>query len=299
MTRTMWPYMRPRHGIFTASWQLRVPGGVEPLPRALPYWDYNTDLPLSRTLTIDVDAVFEQCGLAEDAQLSIVALWRSTGSGLRTLADRQPVGRSWRTTQYELDFTLTGTDVGGTVTLTTQLLLEDPGSTLDPAAPRRPGSVLWSDERDLRLQGDAARFPMDLVDFRNEVYPDRAGWHLKIGHELEAAAMGSILLLINSENKPLAQAVARGADPKPIDRIVLSAMYADVTRAMIEHALAQPDFDDETDYPDESLGQILRALCRRTFPGEPISELQLRYENSPTMFATDVQGGVHIFEDAS
>ena len=111
--------------------------------------------------------------------------------------------------------------------------------------------------------------------------------------------MGSILLLINSENKPLAEAVARATDPKPIDRVVLSAMYADVTRAMIEHALAQPDFDDESDYPDESLGQILRALCRRTFPGEPISELRLRYENSPTMFATDVQGGVHIFEGAS
>lgn len=291
--------MRPRHGVFAAPWQQRLPVGVEPLPRELPYWDYNTDVPLSRALTIDVDAVFEQCGLADDAQVSFVALWRSTGSGLRTLAAREIVGRDWRTAQYELGFTLTGTEVGGTVTLTTQLLLEHPGSSLDPVAPRRPGSVLWSDERDLRLQGDAARFPMDLVDFRKEVYPNGAGWHLKIGRELEAAAMGSILLLINSENKPLAQAVARGADPKPVDRIVLSAMYADVTRTMIEHALAQPDFDDETDYPDESLGQILRALCRRTFPGEPISELRLRYENSSTMFATDIQGGVRIFENAS
>ena len=295
----MWPYIRPRHGISAAPWQLRTPDGVEPLPRELPYWDYNTDVPLSRTLIIDVDAVFEQCGLANDGQVSVVALWRSTGSGLRTLADRQNLGRGWRTSQVELEFTLTGTDVGGTVTLTTQLLLEDHGSTLDPAAPRRPGSVLWSDEHYLRLQGDAARFPMDLVDFRKEVYPDRAGWHLKIGRELHAAAMGSILLLINSENKPLAQAVARGTDPRPVDRVVLSAMYADVTRAMIEHALRQPDFDDETDYPDESLGQILRALCRRTFPGERIDELRQRYENSPSLFATDVQGGLRIFEDAS
>ena len=166
MTRTIWPYIRPNHGVFAAPWQQRVPGGVEALPRELPYWDYNTDVPLIRTLTIDLDAVFEQCGLADDAQVSIVALWRSTGSGMRALADRQIVGRDWRVAHYELDFTLTGTDVGGTVILTTQLLLEDPGSTLDPAAPRRPGSVLWSDERDLRLQGDAARVPMDLVDFR-------------------------------------------------------------------------------------------------------------------------------------
>lgn len=295
----MWPYIRPRYGISAEPWQLRTPGGVEPLPRELPYWDYNTDVPLSRALTIDVDAVFEQCGLADDGQVSIVALWRSTGSGLRTLADRLVVGRDAGTAQIELDFTLTGTHVGGTAILVTQLLLEDPGSTVDPAAPRRPGSVLWSDSCDLRLQGDAARFPMDLVDFRNEVFPDRAGWHLKIGRELEAAAMGSILLLINSENKPLAQAVDRATDPRPVDRVALSAMYADVTRAMIEHALAQPDFDDETDYPDESLGQILRALCRRTFPGERISELRQRYENSPTMFATDIQGGMRIFEDAS
>jgi hypothetical protein len=300
MTRTVWPYIRPSHGIETGAWQIRVPDGVEPLPRELPYWDYNTDLRLTRTVVFDTVGILTQCGLADDAVFRVAAIWRSTGSGLRTLADLHIIGRDPSgPVPIELDVALKGTDVGGVVTLSTQLLIETPGSTLDPTAPRRPGSVLWSDESSVRLQGDAARFPMDLVDFRNEVFPDQAGWHLKIGRELHAAAMGSILLLINSENAALAQAVARAANPRHVDRIVLSALYADVTRSMIEHALVQPEFNDQADYVDESLGEVLRNLCRRIFPGVAIAELRQRRENSPNLFATDIQGAIRIFEDAT
>jgi hypothetical protein len=299
MTRTIWPYIRPRSGIETGAWQIRVPDGVEPLPADLPHWDYNTDLHLTRSVVLDVDTILPQCGLADDARLGVAAVWRSSGSGLRALADRKLVTRGASgPVRLELDVVLKGTDIGGVLSMTTQLFLDSRGSTNDATAPHRPGSVLWSDEGSVRLQGDAARFPMDLVDFHNEVFPDDSGWHLKIGHDLEAAAMGSILLLINSANKALAQAVARAAAPRPVDRMVLSALYADVTRAMIEHALVQPEFDDRTDYPEESLGEVLRNLCRQVFPGEPIDELRLRHVNSPNLLATDIQGRVRIFGEA-
>jgi hypothetical protein len=300
VTRTVWPYIRPRTGIEVGPWQLCTPDSAEPLPRELPHWDYNTDLHLTRSVEIDIDAISAQCGLADDARLGVAAVSRSSGSGLRVLSDRRIVIREGQDpVRLQLDFALKGTDVGGVLTVSTHLFLDEPGSTDDPTAPRRPGSVLWSDESSVRLQGDAARFPMDLVDFRDEVFPDRGGWHLKIGRDLEAAAMGSILLLINSANKTLAQAVARASSPRVVDRVALSALFADVTRAMIEHALAQPEFDDDTDYPDESLGEVLRNLCRRIFPGEPINELRLRHANSPTLLATDIQSGVGIFEETA
>lgn len=298
MTRTVWPYVRPQTGIEVESWQLRTAESAEPLPRELPHWDYNTDLHLSRSLVLDVDAILAQCGLAGDARLGVAAIWRSSGSGLRELSDRRIFVREGPDPlRLQLDFSLKGTNVGGVLTLYTHVFLDAPGSTSDPTAPHRPGSVLWSDESSVRLQGDAARFPMDLVDFRDEIYPDRSGWHLKIGRDLDSAAMGSILLLINSANKTLGQAVARADNPRPVDRVALSALFTDVTRAMIEHALAQPEFDDETEYPDESLGEVLRNLCRRMFPREPINELRMRHANSPTLLATDIQGSVGIFEE--
>ena len=296
MTRIVWPYVRPRTGIEAGAWQLHVADGTEPLPGELPHWDYNTDLHLSRLVTLDVTAISTQCGLADDARLGVAAVWRSTGSGLRALADREIVTRDGsEPVRLELHATLKGTDLGGVLAISTQLILDWHGSTVDPTAPHRTGSVLWSDESSVRLQGDAARFPMDLVDFRDEVFSERSGWHLKLGRDMDAAAMGSILLLINSRNKVLAEAVARADNPRPVDRAVLSALYADVTRAMIEHALAQPEFDDGTEFPEESLGEILRSLCRRVFPGEPISELRLRHANSRNLMATDIQGGVGIF----
>ena len=298
MTRTAWPYVRPQTGVEAGAWHLHIPEGSERLPRELPYWDYNTDLHLTRAVTLDPDSISTQCGLAGDARFGVAALWRSSGSGLRSLANRQIITRDgYGPVHVELHVVLRGTDVGGVVTLSTHLFLDAPGSTNDPTAPYRPGSVLWSDESSVRLQGDAARFPMDLVDFQLEVFPERSGWHLKIGRDLDAAAMGSILLLINSRNRALAQAVARADGPRPVDRAVLSALYADVTRAMIEHGLDQPEFDDEAEYPDESLGQILRDLCRRIFPGESIGELRFRRANSPSLLATDIQAGVRIFEE--
>src|ERR1700722_8184905 len=74
MTRTIWPYIRPRSGIETGAWQIRVPDGVEPLPAELPHWDYNTDLHLTRSVTLDVDTILPQCGLADDARLGVAAV---------------------------------------------------------------------------------------------------------------------------------------------------------------------------------------------------------------------------------
>lgn len=296
MTRTVWPYVRPQRAVLAGDWLIRLSDEPQRLPAALPYWDYNTDLTLTRPISIDTGVVRDQCGLADDAEFGVAALWNSSGSGMSAPAARHQVGT--QTLEKELlEVRVRGTDLGGTLTLVTHLYLVDPGSTRDPAAPRRPGSVLWSDEASVRLQGDAARFPIDVVDFSKEPLPDRAGWHLQLGRDLDAAAMGSILLLVNSKNKTVAHAASNAENPRHVDRIVLSALYADITRAMVEHGLSQSEFTDDAEFPDDSLGQVLRDLCGQLFPHTPLSELRLHWENSPNLLATDIQARVGIFEE--
>ncbi|RAY10808.1 hypothetical protein DPM19_33635 [Actinomadura craniellae] len=138
---------------------------------------------------------------------------------------------------------------------------------------------------------------MAVIDFAKTSFPDGAGWHLQIGDNLDAAAMGALLLLVNERNKPAATAFQNASAPRQVDRLVLSAVYGDVARVMIEHALRKDDFVDGHPFPEETLGATLMALFHRLFPGSSINDVRLRLEHSPALFTSDLQAAVKIFED--
>ncbi|CAM5727397.1 hypothetical protein STENM223S_07586 [Streptomyces tendae] len=67
--------------------------------------------------------------------------------------------------------------------------------------------------------------------------------------------MGSLLLLVNERNSTTANAFQKASKPGFVDRIVLSAVYADAARIMVEHALTQDDFTEDTDSPEGIAGR--------------------------------------------
>ncbi|MFE9171564.1 hypothetical protein ACFYNZ_18905 [Streptomyces kebangsaanensis] len=269
--------------------------GEVALPEALPDWDYQLDLHLRRRVQVDIDRTRRQCDLPAEAALSISAVWTSTGSNLSGPAQQIRLAESGMPT-VELDFQLRGSDLGGLLLLNTALVLAERRGDARPASPRRAGSILWSDRATLRLQGDAPQFPMAVIDFARTSFPDDAAWHLQISGGLEHATMGALLLLINERNSVTATAFQNAGKPRPVDRIVLSAVYADAARIMMEHALAHDEFTEDADFPDGSLGATLLSLCDRLFPGQSITDIRLRQRQSPALFASDLQAAVKIFE---
>ncbi|MFJ4788931.1 hypothetical protein [Streptomyces sp. NPDC088794] len=199
-------------------------------------------------------------------------------------------------TTVEFDIRLSGADLGGLLLLDTAMVLARRRNEARPSSPRRAGSVLWNDREALRLQGDAPQFPMAIIDFARTSFPDGAAWHLQISGGLEHATMGALLLLVNERNTVTATAFQNAAKPRQIDRIVLSAVYADAARVMAEHALAHDDFTEESDFPDGSLGATLLSLFDQLFPGQQVADLRLRQRQSPSLFASDLQAAVKIFE---
>ncbi|RDV52673.1 hypothetical protein DDV98_09970 [Streptomyces sp. IB2014 011-12] len=137
---------------------------------------------------------------------------------------------------------------------------------------------------------------MAVIDFGLTSFPDDAAWHLQISGSLESATMGALLLLINERNTITATAFENAGKPRQIDRLVLSAVYADAARLMVEHALTHEDFSEESDYPDDSLGATILSLFDRLFPDQPITDIRLRQRQSPSLFASDLQAAVKIFE---
>ncbi|MFI8850840.1 hypothetical protein ACIGW3_11755 [Streptomyces sp. NPDC053499] len=298
MSRLALPYRTPPAAVVKAGdWLLIVEGEEVPLPEALGDWDYRTDVELRRSVEVDVRGARAGAGLHEDARLALAAIWTATGSNLRGAMRRTTFsGDGVRT--VDLHAVLPGSDLGGVLTLETVLVLSAPGSGSAPFAPRRAGSVLWSDQASLRLQGDAPQFPMTIIDFTHTSFPDGAAWHLQIGPDLESAAMGSLLLLINERCEAVATAFANAAKPRPQDRAVLETVYADCARVMLEHALRQESFTDEADFPEDSLGATLLDLFHRLFPDSSVRDRRMRLERSPSLFGSELQAAVRIFQEA-
>ncbi|MET9498856.1 hypothetical protein [Streptomyces sp. NPDC006552] len=297
MARHALPYrVPPRDVVETGPWTLVTPDGEVPLPEAIDDWDYQMDLSLRRRVTVDQVRTRARAGLPEDTELMLSAVWTATGSNLRgpghvtCLTGAEPV-------TVDLDVRLRGADLGGVLLLETALVLGRRRDDARPAAPRRAGSVLWQDTAELRLQGDAPQFPMAVIDFSRTSFPNGAAWHVQIDGELDSAAMGSLLLLINERNTVTTEAFQNAARPRPVDRAVLSAAHADVARTLMEHALSHEDFADGCDFAEGSLGATLLSLFQRLFPEQSVTDVRLRRQHSPGLFSSELQAAVKIFEE--
>jgi hypothetical protein len=67
---------------------------------------------------------------------------------------------------------------------------------------------------------------------------------------------------------------------------------------MVEHALANDDFTEDGDLPEGSLGATMVSLFDRLFPDQSVTDIRLRQRQSPSLFASDLQAAVKIFEGA-
>lgn len=296
MTRRVLPYRAPTEDVVTPGpWRLVVEDGEVALPEALPDWDYQMDVHVRRTLRVDLDRVRQQTGLPTHAALMLSVVWTATGSNLSGPAKHVRLSEAG-TRAVEVEVQLRGADLGDLLLLDTALVLAERINDARPSSPRRAGSVLWSDRNVLRLQGDAPQFPMAVIDFARTSFPEDAAWHLQISGGLESATMGALLLLVNEQNTVTATAFQNAGKPRPVDRIVLSAVYADAARVMVEHALAQEGFAEDADFPEGSLGATLLSLFDQLFPGQSITDIRLRLRQAPALFSSDLQAAVKIFE---
>lgn len=287
--RSAWPYRRiPTHVVTGDSWLLDADTPQErPLPDSLPDWDYQTNLRLRRRITWAED-LRTAAALPATAKLAVSVRWSVTPSYLRGVGHWAVIGDG---TDHVVDFDLPGGRLGGVLRIETLVVLAEE-LALQPATARLVGSVLWSDSVTLRLQGDAALYPVALVPFSKAFLPDKAAWYLELGSDLSAAAMGSMQLLVNQDHPAAAAAVGAAASPTEANRLILSTLRSDLVRGMVEHALADDDFTMSESYGEESLGAVLQGLLRTQIgvdSDDALHELRTVYMNDRQRFAAAMQ----------
>lgn len=292
-----YPYRRPpADTVRPEPWISIVPDGAVPLPEALDDWDYNTCLELRRTLWVDGARIRSSIGVPDDTPLTLSVRWTASGSLLRGCAVRESLDCR-DGVRIDLAPTLPGGDLGGTLKLETLICLgaEVPGGSTADRSPTRPGSILWSDEAAVRLQGSASMFPVVVEDLAALGHRADAAWYLEVSEDLNAQAMGSLLLIVNSRNALLVDALnAPAGDARAA--MVRSSLRSGVAVGLVEHALATDGFEPSKAYDEGTLGAVLGGVIRQlSLDREWLSLRQMRTAE-PALFTELMQHATRLWD---
>jgi hypothetical protein len=274
------PYLEPTaDGIRAGAWRLVTGEREEPLPEWIAAWDVSQKLRARRQIGLDLDRVFADTRLPRESRLAVSVVYASEleDEARRILLEQEDGDRA-----IEIEIELDGNALGSAVTLQTSLVLAEPGSPDSGLVAWRRGSVLWQESKKIRLYGDSSQFPLMEIDFKDFDLDPASPWFVQIGSDLELPAMGSILLLLNQRFTLVTEAAKELDADRPELAVVRSALYADVGRILAETALSHEDIGRE--WPDESLGAVLKTLVATRF-SQPPDELRVLRDSDPAEWA--------------
>jgi len=240
------PYRTPLDRVDADPWS--IPGVETPLPSALTSWDYLATLTFVRRVRVDLAGTRSDCGLPDDAVLRLCVRYSSSASQLRHLAWQQrlhtPSSSTW--VEVPVEVSIPGSQLSGALNLETILELGAPLTATEPFVATRPGSVLWRDHATTQLEGGAGLLPVAPVSFAALGVPTGAAWYVNLDSaDWHGAAMGSLLVLLNTDNHEVARALASSPDDERA-ALLWDTLSVDILCDLVGRAL-----DDET-FPDVS-----------------------------------------------
>lgn len=283
------PYLLPPEDVVSAGAWEYVDGGE--VGDRVAHWDAFTDLSFSRTVRVDLDATRSACGLAADSAFALGASAYSNRTRLTITSAPVELGTLAGRVEAPLTLVVHGAEAGGRIDVRTRLVLRAPGTGGTVIAPRRAGSILWTDESRIALEGSSARFPVSAIDFSATTrWPDGATWALDWNsRELEAPVLGGMRLLVNSASDALLDALRSGShDARAV--ILRNFVTFDVARALVHGGLAREEFVAAPEAFDEgSVGRLLFELITATWPGAPVPALAARSRDDPARLDAELQ----------
>ncbi|MPZ68688.1 MAG: hypothetical protein GEU71_04075 [Actinobacteria bacterium] len=261
-------------------------------------WDYETPIRVACSVDIPSDEIRADCALAPSDQFGLVVSWRSSSTGLKQRADVIDVsGGGSPVVSIDLD----PARVGGILTLSRRLVLLGEGRGSNPDSPTRPGSILWQeaphDSRKLVLEGDASRFPTEVVDFSGGyVGEPEAVWALYLDTEdLEASAMKAIRLYVNAGHPAVRTLMDVGEEP--ISAAIRSTLIWDVARQMVLAAVGNDEFvENHGRFSGGSIGEVLEAVIEQFWPDRDILSLRALCEQDSARFEYELQARMRLLE---
>lgn len=247
------------------------------------------DLYVSTAMDIDYVELCQSTGLNGEA-INVIFVWECIDTKRRQVGARSPVDPNG----FVLgNFVINCAELAGTLTIERQLVL---AARLEPASSfhaREPGSILWRDPNSLRIDlgGTGGVLPTDIVTFDGALNTS-AVWALRLDLEdLTLPATACIQLLLNRDHPDVRFLTSHGTRDDRA-RAVLSAIYWDSGRSLIESALELDQFDLDQELPEDSIGRNLQVTLDTVFEGRSTEAIKELRQRSPLEYATLLQGGL-------
>jgi hypothetical protein len=197
--------------------------------------------------------------------------------------------------QLYLRLDIDGTNLARSLELAVCLVLLQPDGNVQRFAPKLPGSILAKHTQTVLLEGEGARFPVEVIDFAPTYYPSDAGWVLYWDAEnLHQTVLGDTRLYINARHKRVRRAVSEN---RTEDYGIREAVRLDVARTLIIGALNNDDFvENPNAFAYGSVGAVVRNMLGLYFPDIPLTQLR---DNSkhPQSFEPKLQERLRAFWD--
>ncbi len=295
------PYRRTGEDrIVCEPWVLTHGGSSEALPVVLPHWDYNFDLVVGRNIVVDVGGVRLDCFLNDGDPVRVAAVWRSTGTALRGCLFQSDLPSGGGLHSVSMFGQVSGKDLAGDLRLETHVLVPTARAGVELLSPHYAGSVLWIDTLTVALEGNAPRFPVELVDFDTVLWtphPD-ASWYVSWNrYDLHQPMLGSVRLFVNARHPKIVRAMSQDAQDSEA-RAIRSAIYYDVGRSLIRAALHDAQFLENPEaFNPGTIGRAVARLIRAVFPTDSPRSVRNAMQERPEHFDSELQARLRLFLD--
>lgn len=282
------PFLTLQPDQVTASpWEVSSAVAEPAAEQNLENWNYQIDLKFSRTLKADLEDLINSLQIEGDEHSFAIAV--TVGSGEGTLPRRTEC-KTFHFTDgvADLSFVLKGMQLSTRVSLVTEIVLSNAVRPLSVIAPRSVGTVVWSDDFELNLEGPEPRFPVDVVSFSEEAGIETsttAPWLLSWSpSDLENDFGASVRLLINSDNEVFLSRFLSA------ETLTLQTVMSDVMGQMIETVLnlSDEEIDLVEDAEQFTVAGHIASWIELAFPERDLAYVrQLRLER-PGIFRTAI-----------
>lgn len=259
----------------------------------LPSWGRGNDITVMAELSTVVDAVITDCDLSFDGtQLGALLRWHCPATSIRGFGDTTTLGGG--TSRHSV--TIPGYDVAGTVMVELAVvLLRNSAVNSNSVAPTQVGSVLWTQEVRILLEGIGSTVDTTPYDFAeaHEIDPG-AMWRISLESAPEVHVTRAIRVFLNTSNRVTKTALANMESGNILTKetqMWQRFLDIDLRTHLVWAALGLSQQLDLTAFEndEESYGQTLCWLLRSYFPHENPETLLQKAATDPSSIATRVQ----------
>lgn len=251
-------------------------------------WNYFSDIRVVCTVELDLGVVRRHLEADEDLGLAWVIVARSSASALITTSSPLDVCGGVQ----EVTMDIPGSVLGGTLSVGLQMGVSAPSDSGSTFAPSRAGHMVYQRSTQVILEGDAGQLPVLPVSFSDHGIPNPSSslWWLRLlSRDLQDQANAALWMWINTDNPELEPLVTQ-RDSEAND-VWMRVLRIDFVRQLLREAVAHPDLEDISDYPDGSLGALLLGVTKLV--GASLDEVRSRYADDPGRVEADLQGAVN------